>query len=158
MYHVSQLPQLLPVVFVQPQTQTWIKEADENKMQDICNKETKTTAASLVQLWRARIGCFLQPDKRGSIFKTLKVFGQKFSLSLRLVLALSVLLIMAGVEQNPGPPRRTPASATQATSSTRQTRLTSSDTGNLSFTQRNEQSPGSETDNENTSLFSMLAA
>ena len=110
-----------------------------------------------VQLWRARIGCFLQPDKRGSIFKTLKVFGQKFSLSLRLVLALSVLLIMAGVEQNPGPPRRTPASATQATSSTRQTRLTSSDTGNLSFTQRNEQSPGSETDNENTSLFSMLA-
>ena len=49
MYHVSQLPQLLPVVFVQPQTQTWIKEADEKnaKMQDICNKETKTTAASL---------------------------------------------------------------------------------------------------------------
>ena len=50
MYHVSQLPQLLPVVFVQPQTQTWIKEADEKnaKMQDICNKETKTTAASLL--------------------------------------------------------------------------------------------------------------
>ena len=105
-----------------------------------------------VQLWRARIGCFLQPDKRRSIFKTLKVFRQNFSLSLRLVLALSVLLIMAGVEQNPGPPRRT-----QATSSTRQTRFTSSDTGNLSFTQRNEQSPSNETDNENTSLFSMLA-
>ena len=33
MYHVSQLPQLLPVVFVQPQTQFWIKEADEKKMQ-----------------------------------------------------------------------------------------------------------------------------
>ena len=49
-YHVSKLPQLLPVVFVQPQTQTWIKEADEKnaKMQDICNKETKTTAASLI--------------------------------------------------------------------------------------------------------------
>ena len=49
MYHVSQLPQLLPVVFVQPQKQTWIKEAHEKnaKMQDICNKETKTTAASL---------------------------------------------------------------------------------------------------------------
>ena len=48
--HVSQLSQLLPVVFVQPQTQTWIKEADEEKnakMQDICSKETKTTAASL---------------------------------------------------------------------------------------------------------------
>lgn len=73
------------------------------------------------------------------------------------MLALSVLLIMAGVEQNHRPPRRTPASATQATSSTRQTRLTSSDTGNPSFTQRNEQSPSSETDNENTSLFSMLA-
>ena len=43
MYHVSQLPQLLPVGFVQPQTHTWIKEADEKnaKMQDICNKETK---------------------------------------------------------------------------------------------------------------------
>ena len=50
MYHVSQVPQLLPVVFVQPQTQTWIKATDEKKiekMQDICNKETKTTAASL---------------------------------------------------------------------------------------------------------------
>ena len=38
------------LVFVQPQPQTWIKEADEKKnakMQDICNKETKTTAASL---------------------------------------------------------------------------------------------------------------
>ena len=36
---------------VQPRTQTWIKEADEKKiakMQDICNKETKMTAASLV--------------------------------------------------------------------------------------------------------------
>ena len=47
-YHVSQLPQLLPVVFVQPQKQTWIKEPQKNaKMHDICNKETKTTAASL---------------------------------------------------------------------------------------------------------------
>ena len=40
------------VVFVQQKKQTWIKEADEKKMkkmQDIrvCNKETKTTAASL---------------------------------------------------------------------------------------------------------------
>ena len=40
--------------FVQPQTQTWIKAADEKnaKMQDICNKETKTTAASLPQIFR----------------------------------------------------------------------------------------------------------
>ena len=40
--------------FVQPQTQTWSKEADKKnaKMQDICNKETKTTAASLVRLNR----------------------------------------------------------------------------------------------------------
>ena len=30
-YHVSQLPQLLPVVFVQPQKQTWIKEAHDKK-------------------------------------------------------------------------------------------------------------------------------
>ena len=38
------------LVFVQPQKQTWIKEAHEKKnakMQDIYNKETKTTAASL---------------------------------------------------------------------------------------------------------------
>ena len=37
--------------FVQPQTQTWIKEAEEKKnakMQDICNKTKKTTAASLI--------------------------------------------------------------------------------------------------------------
>ena len=33
--------------FVQPQTQTWIKEAGEKKS-DICSKETKTTAASLL--------------------------------------------------------------------------------------------------------------
>ena len=30
-YYVSQRSQLLPVVFVQPQTQTWIKEADKKK-------------------------------------------------------------------------------------------------------------------------------
>ena len=44
---------------VQPQTQTWIKEADEKtdaKMQDICSKETKTTAASL---YSARNGLFV---------------------------------------------------------------------------------------------------
>ena len=35
---------------VQPQIQTWIKEADKKnaKMQDICSKETKMTAASLL--------------------------------------------------------------------------------------------------------------
>ena len=50
MYHVSQLSHLVPVVFVQPQAQTWIKEADEKKrkkehkknLQYICHKETKT--------------------------------------------------------------------------------------------------------------------
>ena len=46
-YHVSQLSHLLPVVFVQQQTQTWIKEADEKKrkkkknMQDICKMKQK---------------------------------------------------------------------------------------------------------------------
>ena len=62
MYRVSQLPQLLPVVFVQPQTQTWIKEADEKKMQDICSKETKTTAASLGRVVRR---CWVNFQCRG---------------------------------------------------------------------------------------------
>ena len=111
-----------------------------------------------VQLWRARIGCFLQPDKRRNILRTLKVFGTKFSISLRLVLALSVLLIMAGVEQNPGPPKGARgAASSQSSTSTRQTRLTSNDTGNLSFSQRGLQSPGAEsTDGESLTLFSML--
>ena len=58
MSHVLQLSQLLPVVFVQPPTQTWIKEADERKnakMQDICSKETKTTVASLYTAMRSII-------------------------------------------------------------------------------------------------------
>ena len=111
-----------------------------------------------IQLWRARIGCFLQPVKRRNFLRTLKVFGSKFSLSLRLVLALGVLLIMAGVEQNPGPPKKTGAGApTQPSVSTRQTRLTSNDTGNLSFTQRGMQSPGAESaDGDSLTLFTML--
>ena len=55
---------------------------------------------------RARIGCFLQLDKRRNAKNTLKKFGRKFSLSLRLALVLGVLTIMAGVEQIPGPQRK----------------------------------------------------
>ena len=108
-----------------------------------------------VQLWRARICCFLQPDKQRNILRTMKVFGTKFSISLRLVLALSVLLIMAGVEQNPGVPKGARgAASSQSSTSTRQTR---NDTGNLSFSQRGLQNPGAEsTDGESLTLFSML--
>ena len=112
-----------------------------------------------VQLWRARIVYFLQPDKRRNIIRTLKIFGRMFSLSLRLVLALGVLLIMAGVEQNPGSPKKVPQTAApQASSSTRQTRLTSNDIGNLSFTQQGMQSPGGElADGESLTLFTLLS-
>ena len=76
-----------------------------------------------VQLWRARIVYFLQPDKRRNIIRTLKVFGRMFSLSLRLVLALGVLLIMAGVEQNPGSLKKVPQTAAPQASSSLQDRL-----------------------------------
>ena len=44
MYRVSQLSHLVPVVFVQPQAQTWIKEADEKKRK----KNTKKTCSIYV--------------------------------------------------------------------------------------------------------------
>ena len=51
MHILSKIVHFTPLsVFVQPQTQTWIKEADEKKnakIQDIFSKEAKTTAASL---------------------------------------------------------------------------------------------------------------
>ena len=51
LFSAHPLMMLYIYVFVQPQKQTWIKEAHEKnaKMQDICNKETKTTAASLTE-------------------------------------------------------------------------------------------------------------
>ena len=60
MHIISKIVHFTPLSekkFVQPQTQTWFKEADEKnaKMQDTCSKETKTTAASLYSPWPGSI-------------------------------------------------------------------------------------------------------
>ena len=43
----------------------------------------------------------MQPDKRKNSVRMLKVRKNQVRLSIRLLLALSVLLVMAGVEPNP---------------------------------------------------------
>ena len=54
-----------------------------------------------LELWRARIGCFVQPVKTRSRIQTLSVSA--FSVSLAIRLTLFLLLVVHGVESNPGP-------------------------------------------------------
>lgn len=54
-----------------------------------------------INQWRARIGCFSQPVKKCVHIQTLKI--KHISFALRLVLFL--LLVVQGIESNPGPPR-----------------------------------------------------
>ncbi|MEW8546813.1 MAG: hypothetical protein AB2693_25140 [Candidatus Thiodiazotropha sp.] len=55
-----------------------------------------------LEQWRAVIGCFSQPVKSVSRLKTLKM--KYVSLSVRVL--LFYLLVVEGIESNPGPPRR----------------------------------------------------
>ena len=53
-----------------------------------------------VELWRIRIGCFVMPKKCKTHLKTLK----PVTMSLAIRLVLFYLLVVEGVESNPGPP------------------------------------------------------
>ena len=82
-----------------------------------------------IQLWRCRIGSFVQPDKSKTSIRTLKFSGTQVRLSIRLLLALSVLLVMAGVEQSPGPNRG--GASTRSASRSSQSRISIGDDGGL---------------------------
>ena len=57
-----------------------------------------------IEQWRARIGCFNPSRKKAGTNQVIIVSGQSISVGLRLVLALSLCIILAGdVEVNPGP-------------------------------------------------------
>ena len=59
-----------------------------------------------IELWRCRIGTFIPSVKKRWNFRG-KCFSRgTFSLTARLLICLSILLIIGGVEQNPGPPPR----------------------------------------------------
>ena len=61
-----------------------------------------------VEQWRASIGGFCQPVKSKSRLKTLQVKCRTF-VSLAIRITLFLLLVVEGVEANPGPPRSNPA-------------------------------------------------
>ena len=71
----------------------------------------------------------MQPDKSKTSIRTLKFHGAQVRLSIRLSLALSVLLVMAGVEQNPGPNRG--GASTRSASRSSQSRIAIGDDGGL---------------------------
>ena len=57
-----------------------------------------------IEQWRARIGCFNPSRKKTGTCKVIVVGGQSIRVGLRLILALSLCIIIAGdVEVNPGP-------------------------------------------------------
>lgn len=95
-----------------------------------------------LELWRCRIGYFVQPDKRKTYIRAIILSGTQVRTSIRILLALSVLLVMAGVEQNPGPPRRPHVRRSQLSQSS-QSRLTINEEGGLGLAggaQDNEES------------------
>lgn len=95
-----------------------------------------------LELWRCRIGYFVQPDKRKTYVRAIILSGTQVRTSIRILLALSVLLVMAGVEQNPGPPRRPHVRRSQSSQSS-QSRLTINEEGGLGLAggaQDNEES------------------
>ena len=59
-----------------------------------------------IQIWRIRIGTFIQPGKSRNTLKCLYVSGKAVFSVFRVCLLVSVLLLMCGdVESNPGPAR-----------------------------------------------------
>ena len=59
-----------------------------------------------IQCYRARIGLFIQPDKRKFVMHGLKLSKRVCSNGLRWILFLSIILILGGdIELNPGPMR-----------------------------------------------------
>ena len=57
-----------------------------------------------IEQWRARIGCFNPSRKKTGTCQVIVVGGQPIRVGLRLILALSLCIVLAGdVEVNPGP-------------------------------------------------------
>ena len=57
-----------------------------------------------IQQWRARIGCFCARHRKHSKLNTLVVSSKPIRIGLRLLIAVSLCLVLAGdVETNPGP-------------------------------------------------------
>ena len=61
-----------------------------------------------IELWRVRIGAFNPGIKNRLKFHGICLSKGTFSVAVRLVLCLCILLIIGGVEQNPGPPKGLP--------------------------------------------------
>ena len=59
-----------------------------------------------IELWRCRIGTFIPSVKKRWNFHGICFSRGTFSLTARLLKCLNILLIIGGVEQNPGPPPR----------------------------------------------------
>ena len=71
----------------------------------------------------------MQPDKSKTSVLMPNLPGTQVRPSIRLLLTLSVLLVMAGVEQNPGPPKK--VTSTRSASQSSQSRIALSDDGGL---------------------------
>ena len=61
-----------------------------------------------IELWRVRIGTSNPGIKKRLKFHGICLSKGTFSVAVRLVLCLCILLIIGGVEQNPGPPKGPP--------------------------------------------------
>lgn len=62
-----------------------------------------------VELWRIRIGTFIPRTRKLTLFKGICLNKGKLSFTVRLLMCLCTLLVIGGVEQNPGPPRYPPS-------------------------------------------------
>ena len=81
-----------------------------------------------IELWRIRIGTFIPGPKKCVSIHRISLSKGKLSFTMRLMTCLCILLVMGGVEQNPGPPKQQSGRATRASS---QSFLGATDSGNI---------------------------
>ena len=74
-----------------------------------------------LELWRSRIGCFIQPTKHRSRTTEMNLSSALTFLSFSIRLALFALLIAQCVEPNPGPPKQVKGDNREKTVRTRRT-------------------------------------